>query len=165
MDKVIIKESVRNLVEFCLKKGHIDNRFSGSARAVDGIKAHQKLQADNERIYKNYEKEVYLTYKFEMEKSVINIEGRADGIIIEDKIIIEEIKSTYKNFAYIDDLNELHWAQAKIYAFMYGKQNKVEEIYIRLSYVHLETDEVKSFEKKFTMFELEEFTLKVFKRI
>lgn len=60
-------------------------------------------------------------------------------------------------------LNELHWAQAKIYAFMYGKQNKVEEIYIRLSYVHLETDEVKSFEKKFTMFELEEFTLKVLK--
>lgn len=46
---------------------------------------------------------------------------------------------------------------------MYGKQNKVEEIYIRLSYVHLETDEVKSFEKKFTMFELEEFTLKVLK--
>lgn len=163
MDKVIIKESVRNLVEFCLKKGHIDNRFSGSARAVDGIKAHQKLQADNERIYKNYEKEVYLTYKFEMEKSVINIEGRADGIIIEDKIIIEEIKSTYKNFAYIDDSNELHWAQAKIYTFMYGKQNKVEEIYIRLSYVHLETDEVKSFEKKFTMFELERFTLKVLK--
>lgn len=50
MDKIIVKESVRNLVEFCLKKGDIDNRFSGSARAVEGTKAHQKLQADNEKI-------------------------------------------------------------------------------------------------------------------
>ena len=38
MDKIIIRESVRNLVEFCLKKGDIDNRFSGSARAIEGIR-------------------------------------------------------------------------------------------------------------------------------
>ena len=47
MDKIIIRESVRNLVEFCLKKGDIDNRFSGSARAIEGIRAHQKIQDDN----------------------------------------------------------------------------------------------------------------------
>lgn len=162
MDKITIKESVRNLVEFCLKTGDIDNRFSGSARAVDGIRAHQKLQEDNEKIYEVYKKEVYLTYDFEMSTSVIRIEGRADGIIEEkDKIIIEEIKSTYKMFSYIDDLNELHWAQAKIYAFIYGKQNELEQIYIRLSYVQLETSEVKSFEKQFKLEELENFTLKL----
>ncbi len=44
MDKILIRESVRNLVEFCLKKGDIDNRFSGSARAVEGVRAHQKLR-------------------------------------------------------------------------------------------------------------------------
>lgn len=160
MDKITIRESVRNLVEFCLKTGDIDNRFSGSARAVDGIRAHQRLQDDNEKIYESYEKEVYLTYDFEMAKSVIKIEGRSDGIIRErDKTIIEEIKSTYKKFSYIDDLNELHWAQAKIYAFIYGKQNNIEEINIRLSYVQLETNEVKSFERKFKLEELEEFIL------
>ncbi|OCA97531.1 ATP-dependent DNA helicase [Clostridium beijerinckii] len=158
MDKVLIRESVRNLVEFCLKKGDIDNRFSGSARAVEGVRAHQKLQEDNGRIYENYEKEVYLTHEFETNKSLIYIEGRADGIITErDKVIIEEIKSTYKNFAYIDDLNEVHWAQAKVYAFIYGNQNNLEEIYVRLSYMQLETNEVKSFEKRFTIGELEEF--------
>lgn len=162
MDKIIIRESVRNLVEFCLKKGDIDNRFSGSARAIEGIRAHQKIQDDNANIYENYEKEVYLTYEFELEKSLINIEGRADGIIIqEDRIIIEEIKSTYKNFAYIDDSNEVHWAQAKVYAFIYGNQNKLQEIYIRLSYMQLETAEVKSFEKKFNIQELEKFTLDI----
>lgn len=164
MDKVNIRESVRNLVEFCLKKGDIDNRFSGSARATEGIRAHQKLQDDNEKIYKNYEKEVYLTYKFEMDRSIINIEGRADGIIIEqDKIIIEEIKSTYKGFVYIDDSNEVHWAQAKVYALIYGKQNELNDIYIRLSYMQLETSEIKSFEKRFTIEELEQFTLELLK--
>ncbi|WP_160683652.1 ATP-dependent DNA helicase [Clostridium sp. C2-6-12] len=162
MDKIILKESVRNLVEFCLKNGDIDNRFSGSARAVEGIKAHQKIQEDNGKIYENYEKEVYLTYEFQLDNSVINIEGRADGIIIEkNNIIIEEIKSTYKSFSNIDDSNEVHWAQAKVYAFIYGKQNNLNEIYIRLSYMQLETYEVKSFEQKFSINELETFVFKI----
>jgi DNA excision repair protein ERCC-2 len=162
VDKIILKESVRNLVEFCLKKGDIDNRFSGSARAVEGIKAHQKIQEDNKKIYDNYEKEVYLTYEFELENSVINIEGRADGIIVEENnIIVEEIKSTYKSFTNIDDSNEVHWAQAKVYAFIYGKQNNLKEIYIRLSYMQLESYEVKSFEKKFLMEELEQFVFEI----
>jgi len=162
MEKIIIRESVRNLVEFCLKKGDIDNRFSGSARATEGIKAHQKIQEENGKIYEKYEKEVYLAYEFEMDKSIINIEGRADGIIFEnDRVIVEEIKSTYKSFAYIDDFNEVHWAQAKVYAFIYGKQNEVKEIYIRLSYMQLETNEVKSFEKKFTIEELDRFTFDI----
>ncbi len=162
MDKIIMRESVRNLVEFCLKKGDIDNRFSASARATEGIRAHQRLQDDNGKIYENYKKEVHLTYEFEMNKSLINIEGRADGIIIqEDKVIIEEIKSTYKSFAYIDDSNEVHWAQAKVYALIYGKQNEMKDINIRLSYMQLETNEVKSFEKKFYIEELEKFTLEI----
>ncbi|WP_315072369.1 ATP-dependent DNA helicase [uncultured Clostridium sp.] len=158
MSKIVIKESVRNLVEFCLKNGDIDNRFSGGARAVEGTRAHQKLQEDNSSIYENYEKEVYLNYTFETKKSLINIEGRADGIIIQDdRIIIEEIKSTYKSFSYIDDSNEVHWAQAKVYALIYGKQNNIPNIYVRLSYMQLETNEVKSFERKFTIEELEKF--------
>lgn len=158
MEKITVKESVRNLVEFCLKSGDIDNRFSGSARAIEGTRAHQKLQDDNSSIYENYKKEVYLSYTFETEKSLINIEGRADGIIIQnDKIIIEEIKSTYKNFAYINDSNEVHWAQAKVYALIYARQNNIQNIHVRLSYMQLETDEVKSFEKQFSIEELENF--------
>lgn len=163
MEKIVIRESVRNLVEFCLKKGDIDNRFSGSARATEGIKAHQKIQEDNGKIYEEYQKEVYLSHEFEMDRSIINIEGRADGIIQDDRVIIEEIKSTYKSFAYIDDSNEVHWAQAKVYALIYGKQNGIQEIYIRLSYMQLETNEVKSFEKKFTINELNIFVFNILK--
>ena len=159
MDKIIIKESVRNLVEFCLKDGDIDNRFSGTARAVEGIKAHQKLQSDNEKIYENFQKEVYLSHDFESKNFCVTIEGRADGIIKEDdKIIIEEIKSTYKKYSYIDDLNELHWAQAKVYGFIYGCETDINHVYIRLSYFQLESNEVKSFERKFDMNELKKIT-------
>ena len=93
MDKIFIKESVRNLVEFVLLKGDIDNRFSGtSARALEGTKAHQKLQKDNSNRYSSYEKEVFLSHEFEMENSIIKIEGRADGIIIESGKTIINLK-------------------------------------------------------------------------
>lgn len=165
-EKIILRESVRNLVEFCLRMGDIDNRFSGtSARAVEGIKAHQKLQEDNDSIYSNYTKEADLDYEFNLENIILRLEGRADGIIIEDdKVIIEEIKSTYRKFSQIDDSNELHWAQAKFYAFIYGKENNIEEIYIRLSYVQLDTYEVRSFEKRFCLDELQEFVMSIIKQ-
>lgn len=162
MDKIIINESVRSLVEFCLLKGDIDNRFTGSARAIEGTRAHQKLQEDNSNIYDIYEKEVKLSFEFELEKITLKVEGRADGIINDKgRIIIEEIKSTYNKFAYIDDSNEIHWAQAKFYAYIYACQNNMDSIYIRLSYVQLESYEVKSFERKYTLEELKEFTNKI----
>ncbi len=160
--QINIKESVRNLVEFCMKNGDLDNRFSTSARAVEGTKAHQKLQKENAEIYDNYKSEVYLSYDFNVKNVVLSIEGRADGIIIEDnKVIIEEIKSTYKKYNYIDDLNELHWAQAKIYAFIYCIKNNTNNIIIKLSYVQLDNNEVKSFERNFSKQDLMEFTLKI----
>lgn len=162
MNKIVIKESVRNLVEFCLLKGDIDNRFSGTARALEGTRAHQKLQKDNSEIYSKYEKEVFMSHEFELEHSIIKIEGRADSIIFDDKnVIIEEIKSTYKTFAYIDDSNEVHWAQAKVYALIYSLDNDLKQISVRLSYVQLETDEVKSFERIYSIEELKEYTLNI----
>lgn len=161
-EQIRIKDSVRNLVEFCLKDGDLDNRFTTSARAVEGTRAHQKLQADNLEIYDNYKSEVYLTYDFVVDNITLSIEGRADGIIVENnKIIIEEIKSTYKKYSYIDDLNELHWAQAKVYGFIYCSQNDVDEVTIRLSYVQLDDNEVKSFEKRFLFIELKKFIDKI----
>ncbi|MDO5517407.1 MAG: helicase C-terminal domain-containing protein [Clostridium sp.] len=164
MDKIIINESVRSLVEFCLLKGDIDNRFTGSARAVEGTRAHQKLQEDNNKIYETYEKEVKLSIDFDLNRMVLKVEGRADGIIDDNgRIIIEEIKSTYKKFSYIDDSNEVHWAQAKFYGYIYALQNNMDSIYIRLSYVQLDNYEVKSFEREFTFEELKEFTYEITK--
>ena len=163
-DKIVIKESVRGIIEYVLKRGSIDDRYVSSSRAVEGTLAHQKLQENNEKIYSNYKKEVKLEEEFEIDNDIVLIlEGRADGIIFQDDYIyIEEIKSTVRSLVLIDeDYNELHWAQAKFYAYIYSKQNKMENIKIRLSYFNIETEEVKSFDKEFIFKDLEEFIFEI----
>ena len=49
-----IKTSVRNLIEFVMRSGDIDNRFRDNTRMIEGIRAHQKIQA---QYGKNYKKE------------------------------------------------------------------------------------------------------------
>lgn len=162
-DKIIIKESVRGIIEYVLKTGSIDDRYMGSTRALEGTVAHQKLQSSNEKVYSNYQKEVKLQEAFEIDNVTLIVDGRADGIIIEDSdIYIEEIKSTMKSLVLIDeDYNELHWAQAKFYAYIYAIQNDIEIINIRLSYFNIETEEVKSFNKSFNKNDLENFVLSI----
>ncbi|MBD7913900.1 ATP-dependent DNA helicase [Clostridium sp. Sa3CUN1] len=162
-DKIIIKESVRGIIEYILKAGSIDDRYMGATRALDGTIAHQKLQASNESLYSNYQKEVRLQEEFEIDNVILVVDGRADGIIIENnEVYIEEIKSTMKALILIDeDYNELHWAQAKFYAYIYGVQNKIEKINIKLSYFNIETEEVKSFDKSFNIEELKDFVFSI----
>ena len=164
--KVVIMESVRGIVEYVLKSGSLDDRFMSIRRAMEGTIAHGRLQKDNENIYENYQKEVKLQWGFVRDDIELIIEGRTDGIIKErDIIIIEEIKSTYKSLIYIEeDYNELHWAQGKFYGYIYCKENNLAEIRIRLSYYNLNTDEVKSFEKKFKLTELEAFVSELVER-
>lgn len=158
-NKIVIKESVRGIIEYILRTGSIDDRFAVSTRAVEGTIAHQKLQSNNEKIYDNYEKEVRLSEEFKIEEVTLIVDGRADGIIIEDNnVYIEEIKSTMKPLILIDeDYNPLHWAQAKFYAYIYAFQNSMSKINVRLSYFNLETEEVKSFNKKFSFEELKDY--------
>lgn len=151
-----IKKSVREFVELTLKSGSLDNTFKTNARAIEGVRAHQKLQKNNEEIFKNYEKEVYLQTTIDVGDFLLNIEGRCDGIIIDDgKVIVEEIKSTYVPLSAIyDDFNVMHWSQGKIYAYMISKERNLDVVYVQLTYYNLESNEVKSFLKKYSKDEL-----------
>ncbi len=152
-----IKLSVRNLVEFMLRSGNIDSQFISNASALEGTRAHQKVQKDNQD--KGYSPEVSLKYSLEYEGFSFRIEGRADGIIAKDTgIIVDEIKSTNRPLEYIDeDYNETHWAQAKCYAFIYAVQNELPEIGVQLTYFQLDSDEIKQFLKVFSQTELTTF--------
>ncbi|MTI47473.1 MAG: ATP-dependent DNA helicase [Firmicutes bacterium] len=152
-----IKISVRNLVEFILRSGDLDSRFMGSSRAVEGTKAHQKVQKTSDD---NYNSEVHLKYKFQYGGFDFRVEGRADGIIIEEdeSVIIDEIKSTTRSLDTIDEeYNPLHWAQAKCYGYIYSKDNNLENIKIQLTYFQLETEDIKRIHKDYSFGELEEF--------
>lgn len=155
-NKLEIKISVRNLVEFILRSGSIDISFRTSQRAVEGTKAHQKVQSKQDD---NYKAEVHLKYIEDYKDFTFIIEGRADGIISDNEnIIIDEIKSTTRDLSTIDEnYNHLHWAQAKCYGYIYSKQNKLENIDIQLTYFHLETETTKIIKKAFSFKELEDF--------
>lgn len=153
-----IKVSVRNLVEFVLRSGDIDNTFMGSTRAVEGTRAHQKVQNS---YGEEYTPEVVLKHILNYEDFTIEIEGRADGILKTDEnIIIDEIKSTVRPLDELDeDYNPLHWAQGKCYGYMYAIEKGIEELKIQLTYFNIESEETKKFIRSYSFKELEEFFL------
>lgn len=158
-----IKLSVRNLVELILRSGDIDSTFMSSLRAVEGTKAHQKVQNSYGG---EYRAEVFLRYTLDYEGFVIEIEGRVDGIIEEDgKVIIDEIKSTLRPLEEIhEDYNILHWAQTKCYGYMYLKEKGLEEIELQLTYFNIESENIKRFIRRYTIGELEEFFLSLIEK-
>ena len=108
---LVIRESVRGIVEYILQQGSLDDRHVSNIRAMEGTIAHSKVQSDNAKIYVQYEKEVKMDGRFEYGDITLLVEGRADGIIKENnEVIIEEIKSTYRDLLYIDEeYNLLEW--------------------------------------------------------
>ncbi len=153
-----IKISVRNLIEFVLRSGDIDNTFRSNIPALEGTRAHQKVQKSYGEEYKA---EYTLKHNIEYEDYTFILEGRADGIfILPDEIIIDEIKSTAKDLDTIEeDYREIHWAQAMCYGYIYSVQNDLDHINIQLTYFHIETEEKKIFKRAYKIEELEKFLL------
>ena len=79
-----IRISVRNLVEFILRSGDIDNRHGGPVEKEimqEGSRIHRRIQG---KMGGNYRAEVPLSIDLEREDFVLTVEGRADGIFQED---------------------------------------------------------------------------------
>ena len=156
MKDELIKISIRNLVEFVLRRGSIDSRIKASVRALEGIKGHKKIQSS----YSEKDRaEVTLKEDIDFEDFILRVEGRADGILEEnEKIIIDEIKTTTKNVMDIDyDFNELHWAQAKVYAYIYSKEKDLDSIIVQLTYYNVEDFGTKFLRQEYSFNELKEF--------
>lgn len=162
-----IKISVRNLVEFILRSGDIDNRRgkAGQKEAMqEGSRIHRKIQR---RMGANYHAEVGLKIEYEYEQYILQIEGRADGIIVEeDKITVDEIKGIYQDVNTLTEPVAVHLAQAKCYAYMYGRtvnskmldeQSQIGQIGVQMTYCNLDTEEICYFHQQYTLQELEEW--------
>ena len=81
MEKPKVRISVRNLVEFILRSGDLDNSrgSSGDKEAMlKGGRLHRKIQRSMKG---NYQAEVSLKRESEYEDTIIQVEGRADGIL------------------------------------------------------------------------------------
>lgn len=155
-----IKVSVRNLVEFILRSGDIDNRRTTASdnAMAEGSRIHRMIQR---RMGADYHAEVVLSYVFEEGNYRIVIEGRADGIIIDSKdttnVTIDEIKGTYRDLSKMKGPVGVHLAQAKCYAFMYAKKKELEKIKVRMTYCQMDTEEIRYFEEEYRFQELNDW--------
>ncbi len=157
-DLKVIRISVRNLVEFLLSEGDIDNRIASTSDkdAMQlGSKIHRKIQR---QMGSNYRAEVPLKIQLPYEKFVLQLEGRADGIQEDEHgVLIDEIKGVQKDLDRVKEPVGVHLAQAKCYAYIYGKQQNLEEISVQMTYCQMETETVKRFQTKYSMKELEQW--------
>jgi DNA excision repair protein ERCC-2 len=151
-----IQVSVRILVEYASRSGDISVGFIGSNRPVEGIHGHQAIQHTRPE---NYTPEVPISHVTETETISLNIIGRIDGIFEDhDRVIIDEIKTTYSDLEKIaGQENPSHWAQAKIYAYMYAAAHHMDGIDAQITYYHLPTGEALERRKSFSFPELERF--------
>ena len=155
----VIRISVRNLVEFILREGDIDNRISGSMEKdamLQGGRMHRKIQR---RMGPEYHAEYALKMRIPCGEYQIQLEGRADGVIVREKdgkpdVVIDEIKGVFRELQFLEEPINVHLAQAKCYAYIYGKQNLLDEIGVQMTYCHLDTEEVKRFCRHYSLEEL-----------
>lgn len=169
-----IKISVRNLVEFILREGDIDNRRgkgSSPEAMQEGSRIHRKIQR---RMGANYHAEVPLKFIVTEEDYDLAIEGRADGILIEGpdeltaadnfqhlevteemSVTIDEIKGVYMKLDLLQEPIGVHKAQAMCYAFIYATQHHLSRIKVQMTYCNLDTEEMKYFHDSFEYADLE----------
>ena len=154
--ETIIRISVRSLVEFILREGDIDNRVSGSMEKdamLLGGKIHRKIQS---RMGTNYTAEVPLKIQMPCDGFVLQIEGRADGVLKDDgKVLIDEIKGILRSLEHLEAPVPVHLAQAKCYAYIYAVQNSLKCIDVQMTYCQMETEEIRRFCQEFEFQELQ----------
>lgn len=164
MAKPVFRISVRNLVEFILRSGDIDNRHSVSDKEAmqKGSRIHRKIQ---KRMGAGYQAEVSLKWKTEYEDLIILVEGRADGIFTKDDItVIDEIKGIASDPEQMEAPVLVHKAQAMCYARMYGEMESLDQIDIQMTYVNLDTEQIHRFGESFMLEELKDWYQKLLDR-
>ncbi|SJZ43868.1 Rad3-related DNA helicase [Pilibacter termitis] len=155
------KISVREFVEFVLKKGSLDSTSSTSTHsALEGSRIHREIQKEMTAQYgKNYASEVVLKRAFHQEDFTLQIEGRADGIVhSETEIFIDEIKTSETVFSEIEESKlALYWGQVKVYGYFYCLEENLSEITLQLTYFQTTSEEITRTQQTFGLAELTSF--------
>ena len=151
----VIRISVRNLVEFILREGDIDNRTGGGQDPENmqmGSRIHRKIQRQKGS---DYQAEVPLKTEIVCDGFTLKIEGRADGLIhTKEQVMVDEIKGVLRELDRVQEPAGIHLAQAKCYASMVAEQEGVDEIGVQMTYCQMETEEVKRFQYSYQSNEL-----------
>ena len=153
-----IRISVRELVEFVLNSGDIDNRRTAGAKKEamqEGSRLHRKIQ---KQMGAGYQAEVTMRHVVQEECFCILVEGRADGVLSEPGgFVIDEIKCVYMDISRLEEPVKVHMAQAMCYGYFWCTEKDLEGIGVQITYCSMETEEIRRFRKEYSFEELKEW--------
>ena len=151
-----IKVGVGELVSFLYASGDLSSETFQNVSLLEGTRAHQYLQ---NKYTSEDESEIPISYLYLNGEHPILLSGRMDGLLLRDgEKMIEEIKST--RFSIFDDsfsYHAEHFAQLKMYAYMYMRNNNLNDIFGRITYIQLGDYKTRQFDHYFELTELESF--------
>jgi DNA excision repair protein ERCC-2 len=153
--KPVFTVQVRELVRFALQSGDLggERDFVGPNRALAGTRGHRRLQSSRPT---GYEKEVPLAHDLETEDLILRIQGRIDGLLATaTAVVLEEIKTVQGGWDGVAD--PLHWAQAKVYGFIYARSHALDSLELQLTYLDLDTGILTEFHDRLTLGQLAAF--------
>ncbi|MGX7203737.1 helicase C-terminal domain-containing protein [Enterococcus pingfangensis] len=157
------KLAIRELVEFILRSGSLDEGKNSNHTPQEGARIHRKLQKE---AGPDYQKEVWLKKPLEIAETAVQIEGRADGIYREgDQVFVDEIKTSETPFEELEaGTINLYFYQAMVYAYIYSEQEELTEISTRLTYFQTTEEKITRQIRVFTFAELTDFFNDLIKR-
>lgn len=142
--------SVRELVEFTAKRGDLDLRFTPAPSAEEGIAGHARVA---QRRGPGWVRELSLSTR----AGELLLRGRADGW--EPALSrLEEIKTYRGRLERVPAHHRaLHWAQLKLYGAMRCREQGLERIRLRLTYLEIGREKETSFDAEHEACELDAF--------
>ena len=142
--------AVRNLCAFTAKQGDLDLRFTPAPTALQGIEGHTEVTS---RRAAHYQREVSLAGSFRH----LQVRGRADGY---DPQLnrLEEIKTHRGDINRLpDNQRQLHWAQAKVYAYLMCQKLGLAQIEVALVYFDVGSQKETLLKEPFSAPDLQSF--------
>lgn len=153
------KIGIRQLVEFVLRSGDLNETKNSQNTALNGARIHRRLQKKRSKD-PDYQSEVYLKTEVTMNDNEYLISGRADGLKITDKnALIEEIKTSDQLFEELSDNTlELYWGQVKVYGYLILKNHpEFDHVTLRLTYFQVSTEKITTDEQVYSRDDLNKF--------
>ncbi|MHB0776190.1 ATP-dependent DNA helicase [Halomonas sp. WWR20] len=124
--------AVRALCEFTAKTGDLDLRFTPSPTAQEGIAGHAAVAA---RRGEDYQREIALSGEYRS----LGVRGRADGFDPR-RCQLEEIKTFRGDLERMPaNHRALHWAQVKVYGWLFCQSRELAELRLALVYFDIVT--------------------------
>jgi len=142
--------AVRALCEFTAKVGDLDLRFTPSPTAQEGMLGHRTVAS---RRAEGYQAELAVEGYYRH----LKVQGRADGYD-PGQNLLEEIK-TYRGDLGAQPANhrQLHWAQARIYAWLVCQQLQLPEVNLALVYFDIVSEKETVLRETWSAVQLEAF--------